>query len=467
MNKHLFSICWLTIASFSPVTWADISFQEWKQKQQQHFSEFKDARDQAFMSYLEQQWQEFALFKGKTQDNHPKPAKAPAKKHSVFSTTLLDHTLGDNKKPVLEGPTLQLPEYIGFYGHHIPFTWVDMVTLSNLDHPDSDAIAAAWSTMGRSDYETSIESIKQIIQNYDMGDWATVEYINVLASAIYEQPNAQVLFSWFVLTKLGLDVRVAFTQSNLLLLMASTQNIYGKPFMEVQGRTYYMVGHSGSAGDQVFSYPQNKAYQNRSADLSFKRTVRVSQKIQMQSLQYVIDGKRLTAELSYDLGKTAFYANYPQIDLEHYFRTQPSDTLGDSLAKALMPELSNAANSREAANIILHFVQNAFVYQRDEDQFGEENYLLMDESFHYLQNDCEDRAVLTAWLMTSLLGLDVVGLDYPGHVALAVALPPQAGDWAARIHGKTYVMADPTYIGADIGMVMPEVEKKRPEIILR
>jgi hypothetical protein len=120
----------------------------------------------------------------------------------------------------------------------------------------------------------------------------------------------------------------------------------------------------------------------------------------------------------------------------------------------------------EAVNFLLRFVQTSFSYKTDDRQFGRENYLFPEETIFYPYSDCEDRSVLFAWLVRRLLSLEVIGLNYPGHVATAVQLKNSIdGDYVSH-DGKRYTVADPTFINATAGMTMPEFKKTRPEIIL-
>ena len=74
----------------------------------------------------------------------------------------------------------------------------------------------------------------------------------------------------------------------------------------------------------------------------------------------------------------------------------------------------------DAVNVLLRFVQTGFSYLTDSEQFGREKFMFPEETLSYPYSDCEDRSFLFAYLVSSLLGLDVIGLDYPGHVATAV-----------------------------------------------
>ena len=119
----------------------------------------------------------------------------------------------------------------------------------------------------------------------------------------------------------------------------------------------------------------------------------------------------------------------------------------------------------EAVNFLLKFVQNAFEYRTDQQQFGEENFLFPEETLYYPYSDCEDRSVLFAWLVTELLDLEVVGLNYPGHVAAAVHLKQPVAGERVVFNGKGFVVTDPTYVNAVAGMVMPGYEDMKPGVI--
>ena len=60
--------------------------------------------------------------------------------------------------------------------------------------------------------------------------------------------------------------------------------------------------------------------------------------------------------------------------------------------------------------------------------------------------------------------MEVIGLDYPGHVATAVNLKYKNGD-LITFNGKNYLICDPTYINAPLGNAMPKFKHEKPKII--
>ena len=157
---------------------------------------------------------------------------------------------------------------------------------------------------------------------------------------------------------------------------------------------------------------------------------------------------------------------YPQSEFELYFDTNGSSLLHHGLLAELGKHTAKMSEE-EAVNFLLAFVQKSFAYKTDDEQFGREKYFFVEESLHFPYNDCEDRSVLFSWLVSKLVGIKVVGLVYPGHMTTAVALKNIKADYAtADVHGSQFVIADPTYIGATVGMAMPSYQKLKPKRII-
>ena len=119
----------------------------------------------------------------------------------------------------------------------------------------------------------------------------------------------------------------------------------------------------------------------------------------------------------------------------------------------------------EAANILINFVQTAFDYKTDGDQFGYEKPFFVDELFYYPYSDCEDRAVLYSYLVRTLMGLDVVLLEYPNHMATAVCFDENIDGDYITVSGKKYIICDPTYIGASIGLAMSQFKNVAAKVL--
>ena len=91
-------------------------------------------------------------------------------------------------------------------------------------------------------------------------------------------------------------------------------------------------------------------------------------------------------------------------------------------------------------------------------------YLLFTLFYPYC--DCEDRSILYSRLVRDLLGLDVILVYYPGHLATAVKFEEELKGDYIQLGTDKYLVCDPTYIGACIGMTMPDMDNNSAKVIL-
>ena len=122
-------------------------------------------------------------------------------------------------------------------------------------------------------------------------------------------------------------------------------------------------------------------------------------------------------------------------------------------------------SQEDAANLLINFVQTAFRYMTDDEQWGYERPFFPEETLYYPYSDCEDRSILYARLVRELLGLDVVFLHYPGHLATAVCFEEDVQGDHIVLDDKKYIVCDPTYINATIGMQMPTMNGCEVKIV--
>ena len=123
-------------------------------------------------------------------------------------------------------------------------------------------------------------------------------------------------------------------------------------------------------------------------------------------------------------------------------------------------------SEQEAANILINFVQTAFTYGYDDKIWGGDRPFFADETIYYPYSDCEDRAILYSRLVRDLMGLDVVLLYYPGHLATAVHFKTDIPGDYLLVNGIRYLVCDPTFIGANIGRTMPDVSNDEAKVVL-
>jgi hypothetical protein len=134
------------------------------------------------------------------------------------------------------------------------------------------------------------------------------------------------------------------------------------------------------------------------------------------------------------------------------------------LSTFFQPDFQEKTDKQKVA-VLLEFVQKAFQYKTDMDQFKYEKYFFPDELFLYPYSDCEDRSVLFARLVKQFTRLECIGLDYPGHINTAIFFGDETEGTTITHNNRKFSVCDPTFSNAPIGYLAPEYKDFQPEII--
>jgi len=238
--------------------------------------------------------------------------------------------------------------------------------------------------------------------------------------------------------------------------------IFYNSYFISNNKKYFIIPFNSQKGDveSVRSYDGEYPSELSRLSLYFQNLPSFTNMPAYREVQYHDD----TITLAYNSNLKDYYSSYPECDLSVYFPPPLSNIAISSLSEYIVPKLKNKTEV-EKVNFLLDFIQYAIDYKTDVEQFGSENYLFAEESIFYPYADCEDRAVLLAQLVKHFLGLKTIAIIYPGHVSLGVNINETIDGTSVVYDNHNYYIADPTYIGAKIGMVMPEYENTTPEVI--
>lgn len=252
----------------------------------------------------------------------------------------------------------------------------------------------------------------------------------------------------FLLNQLGLEAKVGFGNSHLFCLLAVEQQLYGLSFADIAKKRYYLL-----EVDSNYIY-RDVSFAFRTYDTPFPEPTKgvdmnVSKPLKSSEFPDLID-----SAINISTSMIELFSTYPQVDIAVYANARPSNVFCQSLEQVFKPFLQTHS-ALEAVDFLLTYVQYGFDYATDNDQFGYEKPFFCEENYYYPQNDCEDRSVLFSFLVRHLMHLDVVLIDYPGHIAAAVHFNENVPGTAIMYNGKRYVICDPTYIGASVGTEMP------------
>ena len=325
-------------------------------------------------------------------------------------------------------------------------------TLSGIEN---NHVADGWEFLSSDDFLPVIGECLDWRDKLRLCDWGYVHFVERMALEFFgeDRQNEARLLQMYVLTHSGYKVRIARCKHRLGLLLPSRNNIFGYPYIAV-GKEKYFITDPAFSHQSIYLYnrefPQEQFFslQIREEPLLAENP---SASRRLLSRRY----PALDVTLTVNRNLIDFYNDYP---LSNDWDIYASASLSERTKALLYPVLEQAISGKTkvaAANMLLNFVQTAFEYRTDNEQFGGERPLFSDETFYYPYCDCEDRSILYAVLVRDLLGLDVVLLYYPGHLATAVRFEEEiTGDYLL-VEGRKYVVCDPTYINAEIANAMP------------
>ncbi len=471
-------------------------FEEWKKQRQQQMNNFRADRekqmadlakqfdnyvkeqDKAFADYLTERWRQFQAFRGIERPFEPKPDVIPV--YEEPDTTPPPKPLPYITKPPLITPALKpvptTPRVIksepvefpvniievGFYGSLLAFEVDQNIQGNLLDAIDEESISKQFEKLSNTNYNSLLEQIFEYRNQMNLNDWGYYQLVLKLAGGIaYQSVNDSRFLTWFLLLRSGYSTRLAYYENEIFLLLPIANQVYGRSFFTFNNQPYYLM--EGET-EQLFSYENDFPDARRLFDLNIYKALMMGEGSDSRNLSFIINDETHSMKISYNSHIIDFYSDYPQADIKVYLEAMISIELKNSLVESLAPLISGKSEP-QAVSLLLRFVQTAFDYKTDQDQFGFEKFFFSDELFHYPYSDCEDRSVLFAYLVRSLTGLDVVGVKYPGHLATAVAFSEDVQGDFVMVNGRKFVIADPTFINAPIGMTMPQFANVEAEII--
>ena len=472
-----------------PQAQANSEYEAWLKQTQTEFQSYLDENDKAFLNFLNKKWEEVEVEKPKQRDPEPKPVvipKAPiVKKEPVKKDPLKRPVIKEQPKPVvikpvvIEKPKPQPKPVINkpiaskpnersarfeFFGSDVKVNYDRKFKQDFYGKIDNKAIAEFWKKLASQPHKNIVEQLSNKAKELKLNDWGTALLFDQFAREVQSNANARQLTTWFLLVKAGFNARVAYN-NQVFLLIPSEQQLFGVTYFTLGGERYYAVSlnEKSMKPGKVFTYSGSHNDGQRDLDFSQPNQFVPNKNIAKRDLSFNYKGKEYKVSVDYPKDMVNYFNTFPQLELSNYFAAgMPSDTAYD-LLKQLKPVVEGQSEE-EAVNRLLRFVQTAFEYKTDDDQFRQENYLFPLETIHYPYSDCEDRAALFAWLVKSLLKLDVAILDFPGHIATAVAFNQSVSGDKWKFNGKVYTVADPTYINANAGMTMPQYRGKTPKL---
>lgn len=446
-------------------------------------AEYEDYRAQCnaeYVKFLERAWKEYKVL-----------PSIPRPKDEVVPPTIMPRQ-DKNKKQAKEipienvvSPILSLPQpkpispiYENDKVEEKNFSFSYMGTTCEVRLPkdlnirmsgcESCMIATIWKQLATNAMDNTIRDFLALRLKMQLCDWAYLNLIDTFAKAFCGHGNEAVIMAAFIYSQSGYKMRLGRDCEKLYLLYGSKHGIYEKGYIVIEGINYYPLDDKVERMEiSDFSFPQEQSM-SLYIENAQKFTIRPSAKRKLASEQY----HDVTIDSQVNLNLIQFYNTYPSSEVNGNFMTRwkmYADTpMDESVSQMLYPDIKNkieGLSDVQAVNQILNWVQTAFQYEYDDKVWGHDRAFFAEETLYYPYCDCEDRAILFTRLVRDLLGLKCILVYYPGHLASAVCLKQQVNGDYISLDGDVYTICDPTYIGAPVGITMPEMDNRSVKVI--
>ena len=448
---------------------------EYRSRRRQAYTEFRDNYRKACADYMRKRWEayraEAPLPLPERQEpvrpvvkapDAPKPAAPEQLRYEEVVTVPIPAPEPElPTAPAPEKPATTRPFRFEFYGTDCSVTLTRAQQFRLASTQESD-VASAWERIAAGGCDKAAAECRELKRQLGLNDWGYYELVRILAEAYCGAgTDESVLLRSFLMAEAGYRMRLARGDGRLCLLTEPACEVYARLYFKIDGRTFYLLdGGPRASAYNVCNFPVPG---ERALSLAMPETPALADKAGRRAERN--DTRQgIAASVVPDDNLLAFMTAYPPCSWEIYAATRLSKRTAQQLFPPLRAAIADKSE-RQAAEILLHYLHRAFPYRTDEEQFGGERTLFADELFGYPYSDCEDRSILYARLVRELLGLDVVLLHYPEHIATAVRFTTETQGDYVQLDGRRYVVCDPTYIGADTGEAMPDLKRANARII--
>lgn len=485
----------LTVSSvtYSQVNNAFAQYNQFKQQAHQEYIDFRKKCNEDYARFLKEAWTSYQLGPA-----IPIPEEKPVPP-VVMPEEDIDNPIESNPlpfdpviSPIIEGTEPQpmpiAPIYentkpgestmtFSYFGTNIkvrvPQEKGKAITKLNTNLT-FDNVSDAWIALSDGEFDNLVRDCLEQRIRLKLNDWAYLLMLRTLSENYYSgYNNASVMLTSWLYCQTGYQLRIASTDKKLYLLFGSKHEIFDLPVLEIEGTAFYPLLHNGEEVKEEIeiagaSYPEEKPM-SLFIHEAMALQERLSNEREIISERY----PEVTAKVQINENLIDFYATYPTSVLGENFCTRWAMYANTPMAKnvkdVLYPQLKkhiDGLSQLDAANILLNWVQTGFVYEYDDKVWGDDRAFFAEESLKYPYCDCEDRSILFTRLVRDLLGLKCILIYYPGHLASAVCFTEQVKGDYIKLNNQKFIITDPTYIGAPVGLTMPDMDNKTAKIIL-
>ncbi len=453
-------------------------FSDFDKKNKQIFNDFVEKNDKEFADFLRKAWNDYEGNEPEKPKLGNKPDKKPVAKIkdvkidgqdeiAVCQTVeVIPFALGSALPPIQKeekGGKKKGTLSVDFFGLEQSFSFdAELSKTFKNGEITPDVIADFWESASNCNHYDLINDLMEFKLQQKLNDWAYYQLITQVSEKITSSKNHAKLMKWFLLNKSRYNTKIGYNANNVYVMVATEFMIFGKNYFSFDNTNFFILDNENIKA--LRSYDGNYPDARNKLNFLITQSPVLGTEIKSRSLNLSYLNGKYDINLKYNVSNIDFYNTIPQLDLPLYFNASSSSDFINSLVDNLKPHIESM-DEFSAVSFLLKFAQTSFDYKTDPQQFGYEKFFFAEETVFYPFSDCEDRSIFFATLIYELLNLKVVGLEYPGHVATAVCFSENRNGDHLFYNGDKYIICDPTFVNAPVGMCMPQFVSVEAKVI--
>jgi hypothetical protein len=341
-----------------------------------------------------------------------------------------------------------LTSKVDFYGHQLNLTYDQQLSQLRFYAYDQREIAGKISYYRNSALKHAVYGVRKLAENYKLDDIALTLLIDKYAAEISKSTNSnqQVFIKYLMLKELEYDVLLTKTGTTLNCMghLAFTPGRYisiqynNKVYKDLDFKNRKNKGKHTIFGDS------KQTSKRIGHNIKLAPFINARKRSKLLRFNFGVEKHEFTAESNQSI--VEFLADIPMYKVGIEFTSLHMSKEMDTTVIAYLTGQIADREIVDQVRFLLAFVQQVVPYGSDYDKYGEERFYYPEETIMASTADCEDKAMLLAYLTKEILGLNSVGLYFQKdeHLSLGIEIPGYEPTGSFGYNGKQYVSCEPT-----------------------
>ena len=346
-------------------------------------------------------------------------------------------------------------------------------SFSKLDHTIEDfKVNTMLTSLDRVNWSLLIDDIGSTQTKLRLNDWFVFELTHAISQELFEgwNANSYTVFNFFLLTKLGYNARLTYSENTLFIYCNLKEQLFNTPYTTINGQPFYNISYlileDPPKIKSVFLIDTKLEPGDQEMSISLSPLPQLPRKEVNRTLTFSYKQKKYAINLVADFNLKEMLMHYPLFQEVNYFLYRLSPETRNTLIPQL-EEMLKGKNNIERLKLLTTMMRSAFQYKADEDHLGFTKPLIAEEVLLHEYTDCEDRAALYFQLVKELMDYPMIVVSFRDHITIGIQLENFDGEYIKH-NQKKYYICDPTgpNDSSEIGQ-FPDGYKYRPyEVIL-